>query len=266
VGRGSTPAARARWGRGGVIGATGAAPAPHASVLECRPQGRSTQPRTQMFGRGFPQESEPVAAADGCRDSGFPEFTVSQRGRGGIRQRFASIPNRACHIVPRFIGQGQPHFGDSSLSSCLNRFADTLSCLSVAYRRAGPAASPPRAPLTAEQDCGKLRPGTEGIRRSRRMTFARNLRRFRKQAQLSQAQLAEKTGFSLQMIRMWERGDAAPGVNALLGELARALGVTVQDRWLVCASSGRTSAYNAPSERALRGHAGRRGRGADPRP
>jgi transcriptional regulator with XRE-family HTH domain len=61
------------------------------------------------------------------------------------------------------------------------------------------------------------------------MGFARNLRRLRKQAQLSQSQLADKTGLSLRTIRMWERGDAAPGSNALLVELARALGVAVAD-------------------------------------
>ena len=35
----------------------------------------------------------------------------------------------ADHIAPRFIGQGQSHFGDSSLSSCLVRLADSFSCM-----------------------------------------------------------------------------------------------------------------------------------------
>lgn len=58
--------------------------------------------------------------------------------------------------------------------------------------------------------------------------FATMLREFRKAADLTQAQTAERVGVHIQTYMRWERGDAEPGYSRLV-ELARVLGKTLND-------------------------------------
>jgi transcriptional regulator with XRE-family HTH domain len=58
--------------------------------------------------------------------------------------------------------------------------------------------------------------------------FAKNLKRLRALAGLSQSGLAEKAGVSLRNLQNWEQGHREPRLDMIL-PLARALGVTADE-------------------------------------
>ena len=60
------------------------------------------------------------------------------------------------------------------------------------------------------------------------MVFGQNLRRFRKDRNLTQTQLGEMVGVWFSAISNIERGESEPSLE-LAGKLADALGVTVDD-------------------------------------
>jgi transcriptional regulator with XRE-family HTH domain len=58
------------------------------------------------------------------------------------------------------------------------------------------------------------------------VSFADNLQRLRRNAGMSQTDLAQLSGTSIDTIRNWEQGRATPKIDAA-GRLAKALGVTL---------------------------------------
>jgi DNA-binding XRE family transcriptional regulator len=91
------------------------------------------------------------------------------------------------------------------------------------------------------------------------MTFSEKLRQLREQAELTQEQLAQRSGVNLWTIRGYEQGRREPNWKGAI-DLARALGVTVE-AFAGCAS--KDDADQAPSGPALDagpGSARRRGR------
>ncbi|MCI6013135.1 MAG: helix-turn-helix domain-containing protein, partial [Firmicutes bacterium] len=60
------------------------------------------------------------------------------------------------------------------------------------------------------------------------MEFRENLTRLRLEKHLTQMDLAEKTGVSLDVVVQWENGDTEPPIQDLIS-ISDALGVSVDD-------------------------------------
>lgn len=60
------------------------------------------------------------------------------------------------------------------------------------------------------------------------MSFAHNIRFYRKKAQLTQIQLAEVLGISIATLRRWEAGETTPNIK-MLEALAEHLGISPEN-------------------------------------
>lgn len=60
------------------------------------------------------------------------------------------------------------------------------------------------------------------------MSIKSNIRKYRKQANLSQIQLAEKLQISIATLRRWEAGETTPN-GAMIERIAKILGVISED-------------------------------------
>jgi transcriptional regulator with XRE-family HTH domain len=77
------------------------------------------------------------------------------------------------------------------------------------------------------------------------MGFGKNLQDLRKAAGLSQSELAERSGTSIDSLRNWEQERALPKIDAAT-RLARALGVRLDD----LAFDGRAEITAAPPDKS----------------